>query len=57
MHRFRKTVQQQYQRRTGLAGGDGVEGELRGDGDLCGNWHGAILDLQSPPVHGETGFS
>src|SRR4029079_8639256 len=47
----------QDQRRSSLPGGDGVEGKLRGDGDLRGNRHGAILDLQSPPVHGETDFS
>ncbi len=34
MHRFRKAVQQQHQRRPGRAGGDGVEDEMRRDGDL-----------------------
>ena len=34
MHRFRKAVQQQHQRRPGCAGGDGIEDEMRRDGDL-----------------------
>ena len=43
MHRVRKAVQQQHQRRTGLAGGDGVESEMRRDGDLFGSRHGVII--------------
>jgi hypothetical protein len=27
MHRFRKAVQQQHQRRAGFAGGEGIEGK------------------------------
>jgi hypothetical protein len=34
MHRFRKAVQQQDQRRPGRAGGDGIEDEMRRNGDL-----------------------
>ncbi len=34
MHRFRKAVQQQDQRRPRYAGGDGIEGEMRRDADL-----------------------
>ena len=56
-HRFRKAVQQQHQRRTALAGRQRIEGKLRGDGDLFEGRYGAILELQSRPVHGETDFS
>ena len=34
VHRFRKAVQQQDQRRPGCAGGDGIEDQMRCDGDL-----------------------
>ena len=49
MHRFRKAVQQQDQRRAGRAGGDGIEGEMRRDGDLFRCRHGAILDDRAIP--------
>jgi hypothetical protein len=57
MHRFGKAVQQQHQRRAGLARDEGVEGEARGDGDLFLGRHAAILDRQCRPVHDETEFS
>ena len=31
MHGFGKAVQQQHQRRAGFAGGEGIEGEVRGN--------------------------
>jgi len=34
MHGLGKAVQQQHQRRISLAGNEGVEGEVRGDGDV-----------------------
>jgi hypothetical protein len=34
MHRFRKAVQQQDQRRPGRAGGDGIKDQMWRDGDL-----------------------
>ena len=39
MHRFRKAVQQQHQRRSLVARGQRVEGEVRGDGDLGEGGH------------------
>src|SRR6185437_880299 len=40
MHRFRKAVQQQHQRRAALTRHQRVEGEVRGDGDLFATGHG-----------------
>ena len=51
MHRFRKAVQQQHQRRVWLARDNGVEGEGGGDGDLRERGHATILDLCARPVH------
>jgi hypothetical protein len=39
MHRFRKAVQQQHQRRTGFAGHEGVEGEIRSNADFLEMGH------------------
>src|SRR3954463_14257066 len=47
MHRFRKAVQQQHQRRPGRTGGDGVEDKMRRDDDLFLDGHGVILDRHS----------
>nr|WP_283813557.1 hypothetical protein [Bradyrhizobium paxllaeri] len=44
MHRFRKAMQQQHQRRAGRAGRDGIEDEMWRDGDLFAVGHAAILD-------------
>lgn len=40
MHRFRNAVQQQHQRRTGLAGGEDLEGQAGGNRDLFELGHG-----------------
>jgi len=39
MHRFRKAMQQQHQRRTVISGGEHVEGQLRRDGDFLQGRH------------------
>ena len=43
MHRFRKAMQQQHQRRAGLAGGEGVEGQAGGKRDFFEMGHGRDL--------------
>jgi hypothetical protein len=43
VHRFRKAVQQQDQRRTALAGNEGVERQPRYGGDFFDFWLEAIL--------------
>jgi hypothetical protein len=40
MHGFGKAVQQQHQRRTWLAGDEGVEGEAGREGDFFESGHG-----------------
>jgi hypothetical protein len=44
-------VQQQYQRRAGLAGGEGVEGQAGLNRDLFERGHAAILDVPNRSVH------
>jgi hypothetical protein len=47
MHRFRKAVQQQHQRRALLARHQRVEDEVWGDGDLFEMGHGFLGGVSS----------